>query len=106
MAGEPSAGVTDPAPIGVFVLTVQATAGPANSQPDGRRYTILAFARGDSETVATEAACNGLEALGWIDREILRCGEIVDAGAVPEDLRSALQNARANGCALVVYDEP
>jgi hypothetical protein len=98
--------VTDREPIGVFVLTVQATAGPANSQPDGRRYTILAFARGDSEAAATDEALGGLEALGWIDREILRCGEIVNARAVPEDLRSALQNARANGCALVVYDEP
>lgn len=106
MAGEPSARVTGPEPIGVFVLTVRATAGPANSQPDGRRYTILAFARGDTEEAATETACNGLEELGWIEHEILRCGEIVDAGAVPEDLRSALQNARDNGCALVVYDEP
>ena len=37
----------DPQPIGVFVLTLRATAGPANSQPDGRRYTILAFAKGE-----------------------------------------------------------
>ncbi len=26
-------------------------------------------------------------------------------GAVPEDLRSAVDNAQANGCALIVYDE-
>jgi hypothetical protein len=95
----------DPEPIGVFVLTIRATAGPANSQPDGRRYTILAFAKGDSEAAATDAAFSGLDALGWIEVEALRCGEIVDAGAVPEDLRSALGNARAHGCALVVYDE-
>ena len=96
----------DPKPIGVFVLTLRATAGPANSQPDGRRYTILAFAKGETETAATHAAFQGLDALGWIEGETLRCGEIVDPAAVPEDLRPAMQNAQANGCALVVYDEP
>ena len=98
--------MADPEPIGVFVLTLQATAGPENSQPDGRRYTILAFARGATEAAATGAAFQALDALGWIDGEALRCGEIVDAGAVPEDLRSAMRNAQATGCALVVYDEP
>lgn len=95
----------DPEPIGVFVLTIRATAGPANSQPDGRRYTILAFAKGETEEAATAAAFNGLDALGWIEGEAVRSGEIVDAGAVPEDLRGALHKARENGCALVVYDE-
>jgi hypothetical protein len=98
--------VADPEPIGVFVLTLRATAGPENSQPDGRRYTILAFAKGDTEEAATGVGLKGLDALGWIEPETLRCGEIVDPGAVPEDLRSAMQNAQANGCALVVYDEP
>jgi hypothetical protein len=98
-------GLTDPSPIGVFVVTLQATAGPANAQPDGRRYTILAFAKGETEAAATDTAFKGLDALGWIDGEALRCGEIVDAGAVPKDLRSAMHNAQASGCALVVYDE-
>lgn len=98
--------MADPEPIGVFVLTLQATAGPENSQPDGRRYTILAFAKGDTEAAATDAAFQGLDALGWIHPEALRCGEIVDPGAVPDDLQSPMRNARATGCALVVYDDP
>jgi hypothetical protein len=97
--------VADPDPSCVFVLTLRATAGPANAQPDGRRYTILAFARGETQEAASAAAFHGLGALGWIDGEALRCGEIVDAGAVPEDLRPAMRNARTAGCALVVYDE-
>ena len=97
--------MADPEPIGVFVLTLRATAGPENSQPDGRRYTILAFARGDTEEAATEVAFKGLDARGWIEGKTLRCGEIVDPGAVPEDLRSAMHNAQANGCALIIYDE-
>ena len=97
--------VVDPEPIGVFVLTMQAVAGPENSQPDGKRYTILAFARGKTEAAASEVAFQGLAARGWTHGEALRCGEIVDAGAVPDDLKSALQNARADGCALVIYDE-
>jgi hypothetical protein len=98
--------VADLEPSGVFVLTLRATAGPENSQPDGRRYTILAFAKGETEAAATGAASQGLAALGWIEAETLRCGEIVDPGAVPEDLRPAMHNAQANGCALVVYEEP
>jgi hypothetical protein len=97
--------VADPEPIGVFVLTLQAVAGPANAQPDGRRYTILAFARGETEEAATEAAFQGLDARGWIEGETLRCGEILDAGAVPDDLRGAMLDAKARGCALVVYEE-
>ncbi len=95
----------DASPIGVSVLTMRAVAGPANAQPDGRRYTILVFARGETEAAATEAAFLGLDARGWIEGEVLRCGEIVDAGAVPEDLKPAMRNALSGGCALVVYDE-
>jgi hypothetical protein len=95
----------DVEPIGVFVVTMTAVAGSANSQPDGKRYSILAFVRGDTEDLARDAAFAGLKALGWIEGEALRYGEIVDAGAVPEDLRSAMTSARKNGCALVVYDE-
>lgn len=97
--------MADVSPISVFVLTMQAVAGPENSQPDGKRYTILAFARGESEDAATASAFHGLEARGWIHGESLRCGEIVDAGAVPEDLKPAMHNAEVNGCALIVYDE-
>jgi hypothetical protein len=95
----------DPETIGVFVLTLRATSGPETSHPDGRRYTILAFAKGETEAAATEAAFHGLDALGWIEGEAMRCGEITTAGAVPEDLRGAMRNARESGCALVVYDE-
>jgi len=96
----------DAEPAGIFVLTLLAVAGPDNSVPDGRRYTILAFARGGDEAAATETAFTGLDSLGWIEVEALRCGEIADMGAVPEDLRGPLERARRDGCALVVYDEP
>lgn len=95
----------DASPIGVFVLTIRAVAGPENSQPDGKRYTILAFARGESEEAATAMAFEGLAARGWTDGESLRCGEIVDSGATPEDLKPAMVRARDHGCALIVYDE-
>lgn len=96
--------VTDPP--GIFVLTVRAVAGPRNAQPDGRSYTILAFARGVDEAQASEMAFEALEVLGWIDAEALRSGEITDPQAVPEDLRAPMERARRDGCALVVYDEP
>jgi hypothetical protein len=93
-------------PQGVFVLTVEAVAGPSNAEPDGRRYPILVFARGDTEALAADAAQAGLAALGWIDSETLRCGEIIDPDAVPPDLQGAMLRARRDGCALIVYDEP
>ena len=90
----------------VFVLTMEAVAGPAHAQPDGRRYDLLVFARGESRAQAEATALAGLSQLGWIEALAVRSGEITDAGAVPEDLQPALRRAQANGCAVIVYDEP
>jgi hypothetical protein len=85
---------------------MRAVAGPENSQPDGKRYHILAFARGETEEAASAVAFKGLDARGWIEAETLRSGEITDPDAVPEDLKGAMERALRDGCALVVYDEP
>lgn len=85
---------------------MRAVAGPRNSEPDGRRYTILAFARGEDEAAATRAAFAGLDILGWVEAEALRCGELTDEGATPLDMQETLARARRDGCALIVYDEP
>lgn len=96
----------DEQPIGVFVLTMTAVAGPRNAEPDGRRYDLLVFARADDEAQAEQVAFAGLDARGWIEGRAVRCGEIVDAGAVPQDLRGTVQRALEGGCALIVYDQP
>jgi len=102
--------VTPPSPptpaVAVFVVTVRAVAGPGHAQPDGRRYDILAFARGEDEDAARQVASRGLAALGWIEAEMLRAGEITDPSAIPDDLRGAYERALAEGCSLLVYDEP
>jgi hypothetical protein len=90
----------------VYVVTLQAVAGPENAEPDGRRYAILAFARADSEDEARGVAFRGLAQRGWIDAEALRAGEIVEPDAIPQDLRLAYERALAAGCSLIVYDEP
>jgi hypothetical protein len=96
----------DAEPIGVFVLTMTAVAGPQNSDPDGKRYDLLVFARGEDEAEAQAVAADGLAARGWIDSDLVRSGEIVDAAAVPEDLRGAMLRALETGCALIIYDQP
>jgi hypothetical protein len=93
-------------PQAVFVLTVEAVAGPSNAEPDGRRYPILVFARGDTEAAAEAVARQGLADRGWDDARVLRAGEITDPGAVPQDLRGAMARALEAGCALIVYDQP
>ena len=90
----------------VFVLTMKAVAGPRHAQPDGRRYDLLVFARGLDEAEATRVAFRGLERLGWDEAEALRSGEITDADAVPDDLQPSLRRALADGCAVIVYDQP
>lgn len=95
----------DGPPGSIFVLTMQAVAGPRNSEPDGRRYTILAFAWGEDEAAASRTAFAGLDALGWDDGQALRCGEVTDEAAVPPDMQGAMARAREDGCALIVYDE-
>jgi len=94
----------DPAAPAIFVLTVTAVAGPRNSEPDGRRYDILLFARAADEAEADAVGRHALDVRGWDAPQILRSGEITDEGAVPEDLRGPMQRARRDGCALVVYE--
>ncbi|HEY8572780.1 hypothetical protein [Phenylobacterium sp.] len=90
----------------VFVLTVQAVAGPRNSVPDGRRYDLLVFARGREEIEADAVARKALADLGWDEPAIRRTGEITDPSGIPPDLERAYANAAAHGCAVIVYDEP
>lgn len=92
--------------VSVFVLTLQATAGPENAVPDGRRYHLLVFARGADEAEAERQGLDGVRWLGWTEADLLRIGEITDPGAVPEDLRDAMGKALKTGCAVIVYDEP
>lgn len=90
----------------VFVVTLQAVAGPDNSVPDGRRYDLLVFARAEAETEAEQVALRGAAQLGWIEAKTLRCGEITDPDALPDDFRDSFARAQAAGCAVIVYDEP
>lgn len=88
----------------VWVLTVTAVAGPRNAEPDGRRYDILLFCRGDDEAAARAVGAAALADRGWDEGEIVRAGEITDPGAVPEDLRGPMERAARDGAALVVYE--
>ena len=90
----------------IFVVTMQAVAGPANAQPDGRRYDLLVFARAETEAEAERVAFLGLDQLGWIEAMAVRSGEITDPDAVPEDFRPSFDRAQAGGCAVIVYDQP
>ena len=93
-------------PAAVFVLTMRAVAGPANAEPDGRRYDLLVFARGDDETEAQVRAGLDLERLGWTEPQTLRCGEIIEPQALPDDFRASFRRAQEGGCAVIVYDQP
>ncbi|WP_411288650.1 hypothetical protein [Phenylobacterium sp.] len=93
-------------PQGVFVLRVEAVAGPDNSEPDGRRHAILVFALAATPEAAEAVARAGLDQRGWIDTRVLSSGEITDEDAVPQDLRGAMARAKASGCALIVYEAP
>jgi len=90
----------------VFVITMRALAGPENSQPDGRCYDLLVFARATTEAEARRVAFDGLGQLGWIEAQALRAGEITDPGAIPNDLQASFARALKSGCAIIVYDEP
>jgi hypothetical protein len=90
----------------IFVATVEAVAGPENDVPDGRKYSILAFVEAGDEAAAGVRAERELTETGWIDIEVLRCGEVTDEAAVPADFVQALETARRWGCGLIVYEEP
>ena len=90
----------DAEPVGVWLVTlegVEAAGGPV--------LTVLAFVKADTETAAEAAAASELAGLGWSAVRALRSGEVVDAAAVPEDFRDAMNAALRFGCGLIVYDE-
>ncbi len=93
-------------PASIFLVTTQAVAGPDSEDADGRRYTILAFAQGETDDAAQTVARDDIAAQGYIDVEIERTGEITDPTGIPEDLRNAYHTAVKWGCALIIYDEP
>ena len=93
-------------PASIFLVTTQAIAGPDSEDADGRRYTILAFARAETEDAAQTVAREDIAAQGYIDIRIERAGEITDPSGIPDDLRNAYQTAVGWGCALIIYDEP
>lgn len=90
----------------VFLVTTHAVAGPDSEDADGRRYTILAFAMGDTEDEACAVAREDLASQGYLDIRIERTGEITDPSGIPPDLKTAYQTALTWGCALIIYDEP
>lgn len=89
----------------VFVVTMRGVAGPENSVPDGRRYDLLVFARGEDELAAQGVAFRGLGSLGWIEVEMLRLGEVTQPDALPDDFRDNYGRALATGCSVIVYDK-
>jgi hypothetical protein len=90
----------------VFVVSMQAVAGPQNAAPDGRGYDLLVFARASSEPDAEAAALRGVTQLGWIHARALRCAEVLRPDALPSDFAPSYRRALKGGCAVIVYDEP
>jgi hypothetical protein len=90
----------------VFVVSIQAVAGPQNAVPDGRGYDLLVFARAESDPEAEAAALHGVAQLGWIRARALRCAEVLRPEALPADFTPSYRRALADGCAVIVYDEP
>ena len=90
----------DAEPVGVWLVTlegVEAVGGPV--------LTVLAFVRAETGAAAEAGAVAELAGLGWSQVAALRSGEVVDAAAVPEDFRQAMDEALRFGCGLIVYDE-
>lgn len=83
----------------VFVVTLEATEG-------GRPASVLAFAQAATEAAGEAMATAELQAFGWTGIRVLRTAELIDEAALPGDFQGALDNARAYGCGLIIYDEP
>ena len=86
--------------VGVWLVTLEGAEAVG-----GPMLTVLAFVKADTEAAAEAGAVAELAELGWSQVTALRSGEVVDAAAVPEDFRGAMDEALRFGCGLIVYDE-
>jgi len=89
----------DDAPVGVFVVTLDA-------EEAGKGLTILAFVRAADAAEAEEIAVRETLRDGFSQPKAVRTAEVVDAGAMPEDFRDALAGALRYGSWLIAYDAP
>ena len=90
----------DAEPVGVWLVTLQGV--ETEGEP---ALTVLAFVKADTEAAAEAGAAAGLAGLGWSQVTALRSGEVVDAAALPQDFRGAMDEALRFGCGLIVYDD-
>ncbi|WP_296595038.1 hypothetical protein [Phenylobacterium sp.] len=89
----------DAAPVGVFVVTLDAFEA-------GKGLTVLAFVRAQEEAEAAEIAIRETLRDGFSQPKVLRMAEVIDAGAMPEDFRDAMAGALRYGSWLIAYDAP
>lgn len=85
-------------PPAVFVVTLEGM--EAGEGP----LTVLAFMRAETAAEAEAGAIVEVEGLGWSQVVVLRCGEVTDAAALPEDFRNAMATALKFGSGLIIYD--
>ena len=91
--------MSEPQPPFLFVVTL------TGREAEGEKLTVLAFTLGDDKGAARQRAREELEALGWAQVEVVRCGEVIRPEAVPSDFVPAMATARRHGCGLIIYEQ-
>ena len=94
----------------VYALEVVAIAGPQSGKTPGDQHALLVMVRRETADEAREATIDDLTAQSWQSPEILRM-KTIDLTAngpasLSETTRQALEHARANGFAVIVFDDP
>ncbi len=83
----------------VFLVTLEGVEA-------GDALTVLAFVSAETGEAAEAAAVAELLGFGWSDVRALRHGEVIDAAALPDDFREAMDQALKFGSGLIIYETP
>jgi hypothetical protein len=91
----------------LFAFFVTAIADSAEGRRPGARHAMLVYVTAENFEAAQSKAAVAAIALGWMTVRLEKGGEIDDAaaGAQDEVMQAAMQTAREDGSAIVVYGD-
>jgi hypothetical protein len=90
----------------VYVLMVQATAGPGSAKIPGDRHALAILVRQNSEDEARGAAGDFLKQRSWELPEILQIAVVNPKLNLSKTIEDGLRDAHVHGVSMFVFTDP
>jgi len=90
----------------IYVLRIIATAGAKSARMLGERYDIIVLVEEVLPEAAEQAAKQFIARSSWTQPEVQQIAPLAPKLGMSPILEKAVEDARKNGLAMIVYDTP